>query len=60
MQTLTEQELITITGGGDAFWTACGLTTGIAVGATIYFGVIGFALTVNKALATCGLAAVLR
>lgn len=60
MTTLTEQEILSISGGGPAFWTACGISTGILVGATIYFGAIGFALTANKALATCGLALALR
>jgi hypothetical protein len=59
MNTLTEQEFVALNGSGDALWTACGFATGVTFGATVFFGGIGFALTVNKALAACTLAVVL-
>jgi bacteriocin-like protein len=59
MNTLTDREMASISGGGDALWSACGFATGVTFGATVFFGGLGFMLTVNKALATCGLAAFL-
>jgi hypothetical protein len=59
MNTLTEREMLSLSGEGDALWSACGFATGVTFGATVFFGGLGFMLTVNKALATCGLAAFL-
>ena len=60
MRDLTFDELTSLQAGGERLWTACGAATGIAVGATIYFGVVGLALTINKALAACAIATFYR
>lgn len=57
MTELTEREMAALFGGGDRLWTGCGIATGATLGATIFFGGLGFALTVNKALAACAIAA---
>lgn len=40
-------------------WTWCGIALGATIGATLLYGGVGFALTVNKAFVACTLPAVL-
>jgi lactobin A/cerein 7B family class IIb bacteriocin len=55
MKTLNTAELNDINGGAIPEGAACGLAIGGAVLATAAFGVVGFALTVNKAAAICAI-----
>lgn len=52
MQALTSTQMAEIDGGYER-WTACGIGVGVTAGATFFFGGVGFALTVNKAIAAC-------
>lgn len=56
MRSLQEHEMLCIE-GGDAADKICGLAIGAVVVGSIVFGGIGFALTINKALAACTIAA---
>jgi hypothetical protein len=38
---------------GGIGWTWCGIAVGIAFGATVMYGGVGFALTANKAFVAC-------
>ena len=58
MRQLSNEEMRAVE-GGDWLDVTCGLTIGATIVATSTFGVIGFALTINKALAACALAAAL-
>jgi hypothetical protein len=40
-------------------WTLCGIALGVTIGATVFYGGVGFALTANKAWVSCILPAVL-
>ena len=55
MHELSETQL-SVLKGGETAWTLCGIATGATLGASLLFGGMGFALTVNKALAFCTLA----
>lgn len=55
MISLTEAEMRSLT-GGDWLDVTCGMMIGATMVGTATFGGIGFALTINKALAACGLA----
>lgn len=56
MMELTQSEMAGIVGGQNIAWTACGITFGATLGATVLFGTVGFFLTVNKAITACGIA----
>ena len=34
-------------------WTWCGIAVGLTIGATMMYGGVGFALTVNKTFVAC-------
>ena len=51
MRELSEHEMDVIPPGGD--WTWCGIAVGLTAGATLMYGGVGFALTVNKAVVAC-------
>ena len=55
MRHLTRAEMRSLA-GGDWLDVTCGMMIGATVVGTATFGGIGFALTINKALAACGLA----
>jgi len=55
MHELTHDQMSTLS-GGETVWTLCGIATGATLGASVLFGGVGFALTINKALALCTLA----
>jgi hypothetical protein len=48
---LSASEMATLQGG--IGWTWCGIALGIAFGATVMYGGMGFALTANKAFVAC-------
>jgi len=54
---LSASEMAALQGG--IGWTWCGIAVGLALGATVMYGGMGFALTVNKAFVACILPAVL-
>lgn len=56
MRELTTEQMSELEGGYEKY-TACGIAVGITVGASVFFGVAGFAVTVNKAIATCAVEA---
>lgn len=56
MQELSITQMAELTGGGRAN-TICGIAVGATIGASVLFGGIGFALTINKAVAACTVAA---
>lgn len=56
MSTLDHAALAQIE-GGDTADKICGLAIGAVVVGSMVFGGIGFALTINKALAACTIAA---
>ncbi len=51
MRDLTAEEMGGLQGG--IGWTWCGVAVGIAFGATVMYGGVGFALTANKAFVAC-------
>lgn len=53
---LTPLEMAEIAGGQEIAWTACGITFGAWIGASVLFGTVGFLLTVNKTITACGIA----
>lgn len=55
MRELTIEQM-NATMGGDAADTACGIAVGATIGASLIWGGIGFALTINKAIAACTIA----
>ncbi len=55
MDEITEQEMIRTIGGASRMF--CGVGVGATIGSTVLFGMVGFAVTVNKALAACTIAA---
>jgi hypothetical protein len=57
MKELSASEMASLHGG--IGWTWCGIAVGIAFGATVMYGGIGFALTANKAFVACVLPAIL-
>jgi hypothetical protein len=54
---LSRSEMVSLEGG--IGWTWCGIAVGLAFGATVIYGGVGFALTVNKAFVACIIPAVL-
>jgi len=52
---LSETEMLQLS-GGDYAMTWCGIAVGGTLGATLMYGGIGFALTINKAFTLCTLA----
>lgn len=56
MYELTFNEMDALVGGSAAA-TACGIAVGATIGASLIWGGIGFALTINKAIAACTVAA---
>ena len=57
MKELSPSEMASLEGG--IGWTWCGIAVGLALGATVIYGGVGFALTVNKAFVACIIPAVL-
>jgi hypothetical protein len=53
---LTPLDMAEISGGQQVAWTACGITFGATIGASVLFGAVGFLLTVNKTITACGIA----
>ena len=56
MKELSASEMASLEGG--ISWTWCGIAVGLAFGATVLYGGVGFALTVNKAFVACIIPAV--
>ena len=56
MKELSASEMASLEGG--IGWTWCGIAVGLAFGATVLYGSVGFALTVNKAFVACIIPAV--
>ncbi len=56
MSELSEGDMAVLAGGS---WTWCGIAVGMTIGASLMYGGIGFAVTVNKAFVACVVPAVM-
>ena len=56
MKTLTVTQMAAVQGGSLDANEVCGIAVGATVMATALFGGVGFALTINKAIAACTIA----